>query len=124
MRTKSIILLASICIVTLTAHIIISYYLNNNNPNTLILQDNYMQTVKWETKYKKCMRAKRLVIPCSIVQYSECKDRLELAMQALDNIQLWCNPYCQEELNTCMNELSLVSSYYWSDYTTILHKED
>jgi hypothetical protein len=113
MRIKSIILLASICIITLIAHIIISYRSNNDNLNALILQDNYIQATKWQTKYKKCMRAKHLVIPYPMTQCSECENKLESAVQALNDIQLWCNPYCQEELNTCVNELSLASSYYW-----------
>jgi len=66
----------------------------------------------WQTKYNKCIKSKRILIPVPIYKNTDrCEDELEETLKALEAIKSWCNPYCGVELEECLHSLHGINNY-------------
>jgi hypothetical protein len=64
---------------------------------------------KWRTKYYKCVKSKRILVPVPIYidcGDSECVEELEEKDAALEGIKKWCDPNCQNDLEECLGHLA------------------
>lgn len=75
--------------------------------------------VRYKTEYRDrdcppCKtKEKTVLVPkMNCPKVYRCKEELNTCKQSVEDIQLWCNPYCVEQLEECRSELSgLLNSY-------------
>ena len=69
-----------------------------------------------QTRYKRLMKTKRLMIPVPVYNVNACEDELDTCVDALAAIKLWCDPTCKQQLSECLDALQLLKEYQVSYY--------
>lgn len=74
------------------------------------------KTLECQTRYKRLLKTKRIMIPVPVYNVTDCETELETCEGALQAIKLWCDPECKQQLGECLDALRAAQdcnvSYY------------
>ena len=81
------------------------------------VKEQKAQTVKCQTRYKRLLKSKRVLIPIPIYNSNLCEDELKTCTESLTTIKHWCDPYCRQQLDDCLEALQTAREVSYDYYS-------